>query len=67
MCLLCRREFVENVSSAVELLNRQSFAKPLCHCPRVAGHFQRILDKRSQLLVEDKLETVLNECSTTMR
>ena len=58
-----RRQFVENVASAMELLNKESLAEPLGQYPLVAGHFRRMLDKRSQLLVEDKLETVLSSAS----
>lgn len=57
--VLCRRQFVEMVQSAVERLDKESLATPLGRCPLVSAHFQRLLDKRSQLLVEDKLETVL--------
>jgi len=44
----------------MELLDKMAFGEPLGRYPLVAGHFRRILDKRSQLLVEDKLETVLS-------
>jgi len=56
-----RRQFAESVASAMELLGRESFGTPpLGRCPLIAAHFRRILDKRSQLLVEDKLESLLS-------
>jgi len=45
----------------MELLSKDALIDELLgRYPLVMGHFRRILDKRSQLLVEDKLERVLS-------
>jgi len=51
------------VASAVELLSEKLLAEPLGQYPLVVSHLRRILDKRSHLLVEDKLEAILSNLS----
>jgi len=53
------RQFVNGVASAIELCEKTLLSPSLDSFPLASTHLHRMLDKRSMLLLEDRLESVL--------